>query len=541
MSNFTSMNKRLFVLLVVLMSLSLIGIIFVQGYWIRTSVENNEEQFSNVVAEVLNNVVEKVEQRELQAYYSQVSELVDSIKDVPKTSEFRNFFFIDRDLSSNEVMFISHGILEEKYEVSSTLFENGNEIAEGNELEGETSTITNFTRKRTKAIYREEYGLDGKPAQLLPVQRWEKIDNLPRSYRLMMDDVFRESSRRKPIHERVESQELDLLINNELQRLGLDLEFEYGIVSDGYPTRVRSKYFSYSKSSDYKAPIFKDTDQNTAFALIVNFPKKRGFLVNSILGMALLSLAFTLIIVLAFVSAIYQLIRQKQISEIKSDFINNMTHEFKTPIATINLAVEAIRNPSSIGDQEKVLRYLGMIREENKRMHAQVENVLRISKLEKNQLDIKKDRLHFHDLLQTAVDHIQLIVDDRQGSINMNLEASRDEVLANETHMTNVLVNILDNAVKYSPNAPQIEVKTELLKNQILLSISDQGAGMSKAVLKKVFEKFYREHTGDIHNVKGHGLGLAYVKKIVEDHQGEVYAESERGKGSTFYIKLPLI
>ena len=540
MSNFTSMNKKLFVLLVVLMSLSLVGIIFVQGYWIRTSVQNNEEQFSNVVAEVLNNVVEKVEQRELQDYYSQVSELVDSVKR-PKSSELQNFFFIDRDISSNEIMFYSHGILEEKYNVSSTLFENGNEIADGSANPSSDATVSNYTTKRTKAIYREEYGLDGKPSQLLPIQRWEKIGNLSQGEKLMMDDVFMQYAKRRPIHKRVETQELDLLIGNELQRLGLDLDYEYGIVSEGYPTRIRSKYFSYNEKSEYKAPIFRDMDSNTAFALMVNFPKKRGFLVNSILGMAMLSLAFTLIIVLAFVSAIYQLIRQKQISEIKSDFINNMTHEFKTPIATINLAVEAIRNPSSIGDQEKVLRYLGMIREENKRMHAQVENVLRISKLEKNQLDIKKERMMMHDLIQTAVDHIQLIVDDRQGKIEVHLESDRDEVLANETHMTNVLVNILDNAVKYSPEAPKIEVKTELLKNQILVSIRDEGAGMSKAVLKKVFEKFYREHTGNIHNVKGHGLGLAYVKKIVEDHQGEVYAESERGKGSTFYIKLPLI
>jgi len=540
MSNFTSMNKKLFVLLVVLMSLSLVGIIFVQGYWIRTSVQNNEEQFSNVVAEVLNNVVEKVEQRELQDYYSQVSELVDSVKR-PKSSELQNFFFIDRDISSNEIMFYSHGILEEKYDVSSTLFENGNEIADGSANPSGDATVSNYTTKRTKAIYREEYGLDGKPSQLLPIQRWEKIGNLSQGEKLMMDDVFMQYAKRRPIHKRVETQELDLLIGNELQRLGLDLDYEYGIVSEGYPTRIRSKYFSYNEKSEYKAPIFRDMDSNTAFALMVNFPKKRGFLVNSILGMAMLSLAFTLIIVLAFVSAIYQLIRQKQISEIKSDFINNMTHEFKTPIATINLAVEAIRNPSSIGDQEKVLRYLGMIREENKRMHAQVENVLRISKLEKNQLDIKKERMMMHDLIQTAVDHIQLIVDDRQGKIEVHLESDRDEVLANETHMTNVLVNILDNAVKYSPEAPKIEVKTELLKNQILVSIRDEGAGMSKAVLKKVFEKFYREHTGNIHNVKGHGLGLAYVKKIVEDHQGEVYAESERGKGSTFYIKLPLI
>ena len=194
-----------------------------------------------------------------------------------------------------------------------------------------------------------------------------------------------------------------------------------------------------------------------------------------------------------------------------------------------------------VDDGDKVSRYLGMIKDENKRMHAQVENVLRISKLEKNQLDIRKDRVDIHELIGDAIAHIELIVADRGGYVKSNLQAERAEVLANETHMTNVVVNILDNAVKYSPDSPKIEVFTEMVKNNIIIKIQDQGAGMSKAVLKRVFEKFYREHTGDIHNVKGHGLGLAYVKRIIEDHQGEVYAESEKGKGSTFFIKLPLI
>ncbi|MEL6917473.1 MAG: HAMP domain-containing sensor histidine kinase, partial [Bacteroidota bacterium] len=284
-----------------------------------------------------------------------------------------------------------------------------------------------------------------------------------------------------------------------------------------------------------------DSEGNTDFSLLISFPKKKKLLFGSIMGMAILSLLFTLIIVVAYAGAIYQLIRQKQISEIKSDFINNMTHEFKTPIATINLAVEAIKNPKIIDEKDKVLRYLGMIRDENKRMHAQVENVLRISKLEKNQLDISKDRVDVHDIIGDAVTHVELIVGDRGGYINTHLDADRSEVLANDMHFTNVIVNVLDNAVKYSPEAPKIDVFTEIAKNYIIVKIQDQGAGMSKAVLKKVFEKFYREHTGDIHNVKGHGLGLAYVKKIIDDHQGEVSAESEKGKGSTFYIKLPLI
>ena len=254
-----------------------------------------------------------------------------------------------------------------------------------------------------------------------------------------------------------------------------------------------------------------------------------------------MSLLFTIIIVLTYISALNQLLKQKQISEIKTDFINNMTHEFKTPIATINLALDAIRNPKIIDDPEKVKRYLGMIKEENKRMHAQVENVLRISKLEKNELDIDKENTDANEIIQDALDHISLIVEDRQGCITCDLNAKRTNVLLNDMHFTNVLVNVLDNAIKYSPNQPIINLATENIKDFLAIKISDKGSGMSKVAQKRVFEKFYREHTGDIHNVKGHGLGLSYVKQIIEDHNGTVYVESEKGKGSTFFIKMPLI
>jgi two-component system phosphate regulon sensor histidine kinase PhoR len=248
-----------------------------------------------------------------------------------------------------------------------------------------------------------------------------------------------------------------------------------------------------------------------------------------------------LVIVLTYSSALNQLIKQKQISEIKTDFINNMTHEFKTPIATINLALDAIKNPKIIEDKEKVQRYLQMIKEENKRMHAQVENVLRISKLEKNELDISKEPRDVTEIIEDAIEHVSLIVEDREGVVHSHFNAQRSTILLNEVHFTNVLVNVLDNAIKYSPNAPVIDVFTENIKDFILIKIQDQGAGMSKVAQKRVFEKFYREHTGDLHNVKGHGLGLAYVKQIVEDHNGQIFVESEKGKGSTFIIKMPLI
>ncbi len=526
------MNKRLFVFLVILMSLSLVGIISVQLYWIKRSVDDKEEQFSNAIAEVLNRVTDKIEEREMREYSNRFLSLKDSLGEI-RSSQLSNIFFIDRDINSNEILFYSHGILEEEYNIASTFFDS----ISG----GDSTQLKNITSKRTKTIFKEEYGLDGKSYRLNPIQKLEKIGGLTSVDKAVFEDVYREYAENVPIHKRVSRQEIELLLNQELSNMAIDTDFEYGIYSRGLPTKIKSRRFRFGKSTIYKAPIFKNSEGSSNFALLLTFPKKKKFLLQSVLGMAFLSLLFTLVIVIAYASAIYQLIKQKQISEIKSDFINNMTHEFKTPIATINLAVEAIRNPKIIGDQEKVIRYLGMIRDENKRMHAQVENVLRISKLEKNQLDISKDRVDAHELIQKAISHVELIVLDRGGYINTHLDAERSEILANDMHFGNVLVNIMDNAIKYSPEAPKIDIYTELAKNYILIRIQDQGAGMSKAVLKKVFEKFYREHTGDIHNVKGHGLGLAYVKKIVEDHQGEVYAESEKGKGSTFYIKMPLI
>ena len=519
--------------MVILMSLSLIGIIFVQGFWIKQSVEDKEERFSSLVSEALITVTEKIAQRETRDYTDRYIRAKDSLGE-PTSGHLGTFMYIEQDLNSDEIELYKHGILEEDYRIPSTFFDNGSGI-------DTTTTIKNYSSTRSKVVLKEDYGLDGRSYRLTPIEKFEKIGGWSKLEQARFEDVFSEYAKRVPIHKRVSKQEIELLLSRELENRGYDIDYEYGVYSNGLPTKVKSRKFKPTISTVYKAPLFRDAEGDSNFSLLISFPKKKKFLLKSILRMALLSLLFTLIIVIAYSGAIYQLIRQKQISEIKSDFINNMTHEFKTPIATINLAVEAIRNPKIIDDKDKVMRYLQMIRDENKRMHAQVENVLRISKLEKNQLDISKDRVDVHDIIQDAIAHVELIVADRGGYIETHLDAERTEVLANDMHFTNVIVNILDNAVKYSEEAPKIDIYTEVVKNNIIIKVQDQGAGMSKAVLKKVFEKFYREHTGNIHNVKGHGLGLAYVKKIVEDHQGEVYAESEKGKGSTFIIKLPLI
>lgn len=343
-----------------------------------------------------------------------------------------------------------------------------------------------------------------------------------------------------PIQKRISTEKLHQMLTNKLKVYGVDTPFEFALYSNGISTKVRSENFENDKYSTYNVPVFKDPDGLSQYQLMITFPEKREFLISKLLFITILSFVFTIIIIITYWSTWNQMNKQKQISEIKTDFINNMTHEFKTPIATINLALDAIKNPKVIDDKEKVQRYMQMIREENKRMNAQVENVLQISKLEKRELEIEKEPIEMELVIEDAIEHISLILENKDGKISTQLLAQESTVLINEFHFTNVLVNILENAVKYSVQKPTILVTTENVKDFLIIKIKDNGPGMSKITQKRIFEKFYREHTGDIHNVKGHGLGLSYVKRIVEEHNGYVSVESEKGKGSTFIIKLPL-
>ncbi len=510
------------------MSLSLIGIIFVQAYYINNTVKNKEEQFTFSVNNALEFVAKSIEERESKEYYYKYQNLINS-SETADSIAIRELFIYQEDDNINETWAYRNGVIEENFKLSTSLFDIGLD----------SITLKRITQRREQRIFLGTS--DNSDINISPEKTILNIGRLLEVERSIFDTYYRDLAKRRPIHKRVTLGEIARLLDLKLKQDRLDLDFEFAIYSNDLATKVQSGNFEFEKGAIYGTPIFLDNNKKSDFSLLVNFPKRKEFILSSILGMAVLSGLFTVSIFLVFASAMYQLIKQRKISQIKTDFINNMTHEFKTPIATINLALDAIRNPQVIDDKEKVKRYLLMIKDENKRMHAQVENMLRISKLEKNELNISKDRVELHDLIEDAITHIGLIVEDRNGYIKTDLSAEHSTVLANETHFTSVVVNILDNAVKYSPEEPKIKVCTENVGNSIILKIRDKGSGMSKAAIKKVFDKFYREHTGDIHNVKGHGLGLAYVKRIVEDHQGHVTIESEKGKGSTFIIKLPLI
>ena len=526
------MNKFFFRFLVFLMSLSLIGIILIQVYWFNTSLENNEEQFKFHIKQVLGNVAQKLQNQEEYSFYNKYNKLKDSIGKVPQKDDLLEYGYYQRNAKTKETIIYSNSIIAEDNDIFSTFFDKN----------ADSVKIKTFTAKRKTEVYgNSSIDKQGMQNKVTPDITIEKSGNLA-----ILDDArfqifFKDIASAMPIQDRVSKEVLQELLQKEFNEYAINTPFEFSIYSNGLATKIKSENFKFDKSATYSIPVFVDNEGKDKYRLLISFPQKRKFLFSEIISISLLSIIFTLIIIVAYANALNQLMKQRQISEIKTDFINNMTHEFKTPIATINLALDAIKNPKIIEDKEKVFRYLQMIRDENKRMHAQVENVLRISKLEKKELEINKESSNIQNVLEDAIEHVNLIIEDRNGIVNTHFQATRTSVLLNEVHLTNVFVNILDNAIKYSPNFPVIDIYTENVKDMIVIKIKDQGSGMTKAAQKRIFEKFYREHTGDIHNVKGHGLGLAYVKRIVEDHNGEVFVESEKGKGSTFIVKLPLI
>ncbi len=525
------MSKVRFRLLVGIMSFSLIGIIIVQLYWIISSYKNNEEQFKYHVQQVIGNVANTLQQDEATEFYRMYNQLRDSIGTPPKQNELKQYYVVERNPMTNEQIVYSNILVLEDYNIKSSFFDK----------KSDSLKVKNFVSKRKTEIYKGDDFDRNNLKQNYPDEVIEKTGDLDVLDKAQFDIYFKDIVALRSVDERISKAKLKELLEKELKQYGVNAKFEFGVYNRGLATKIKSDEFEYEDDSTYGVPVLVDNENKSKYQLYITFPEKSKYLFSSLIGITFLSILFTIVIIAAYLNAINQLIKQKQISEIKTDFINNMTHEFKTPIATINLALDAIKNPKVINDPEKVDRYLQMIRDENKRMHAQVENVLRISKLERREFDVDKEAMDVHEIIEDAVEHVSLIIQDRGGEINLHLDARRSDVLGNDFHFTSVIVNILDNAIKYSADIPVIDVYTENFKEYILIKIKDNGVGMSKQAQKRIFDKFYREHTGDLHNVKGHGLGLAYVQQIVEVHNSQVYVESEKGKGSTFIIKMPLI
>lgn len=526
------MNKVKFRILVFFMSVSLIGLILIKFYWINLLLQKSNEQFKQNVQQIIGNVSDKINEREFRDFFATYKKIADSSETMPNQKDIKKFFYVSRNNKTNETIIYSNSIIAQDYDINATFF---NKLAD-------SLPIQNYLADRKTKVYKSS-GLDRESLRLKerPDITVENKGALDRLDKVQLEIVYNDIMSQKFLGDRISKDDVDRILRKELLKNEVKTPFEFGIYNNGLATKIASENFEYDTKNTFGVPIFHDIDGNSRYQLLVTFPQRSKYVLSSIIWVIMLSIMLTMIIIFTYLSALRQLITQKQISEIKSDFINNMTHEFKTPIATINLALDAIRNPKIIDDKEKVHRYLQMIKDENKRMHVQVDNVLRISKLEKKELDINKEPHDINEIIEEAVEHISLIVEDSDGQLTTHLNATNTNVLLNDSHFVNVIVNMLDNAVKYSIEKPIITISTENAVGYVLIKIKDNGIGMSKAAQKRVFEKFFREHTGNVHNVKGHGLGLSYVKQIIDDHNGLISVESEKGKGSVFTIKMPII
>ena len=293
--------------------------------------------------------------------------------------------------------------------------------------------------------------------------------------------------------------------------------------------------------SPLQAP--ENTDANAILpdeVLVVVIPNFRDIVIGEMRVMVAGAIFFTLVIIATFYVTVNALVRQKKLSEIKNDFINNMTHEFKTPLATISLAVDALRNEKVVHDRTKSEYFTGIIKEENRRMNKQVETILQASLLDRQEQQLNLRALHAHVLIQEAMENFQLQLEGKGGRSELQLNAKNDLVQLDEVHFMNIVTNLIDNAVKYSKENPIIRIITHSTPKSLVIRIEDNGIGMSKETQRRIFEKFYRAHTGNLHNVKGFGLGLSYVKTIVEGHHGKIKVDSVVGKGTNFTLEFPL-
>ena len=525
------MKKKQFLSLVIFMLFSLSGIIFIQGYWIYTSMKNIEEEFSLTVRQALSSVAEEVQVRELRYYFDQFETVIDSAGS-PETSEFRDvFLFYDNDAPSNLSALHAFGILEEEYNVPVSSLEN---VSKSNKK------LKDFKGVRTTTILKETFDRENRVS--LSIEKLKDIERINAFEQATYKAFFSDLANTFPIHKRLNSYELEVILQRSFIERNIITPFEFGVFSDGLATKVSSNnYIENQKGPQYSVPLFLENEGVNTYDLVVSFPKKNSYLTSSIIGITLLSLALTLLIIIVCAYSIYEIVQQKKISEIKSDFINNMSHEFKTPIATINLAIDALTNKSVKNDPEKVDRYLTMLREENKRMQDQVENVLMISQLDRGTTPLEVQSHAINTLVEEAISHVALIVKSKNGTLKSLLKAEHQNVAVDKNHFMNVFVNLLDNAIKYSLEAPLVEVKTFNEGESWIFEIKDHGIGMDSDTMKLIFKKFYRQQGGNIHNIKGHGLGLSYVKKIVELHNGTIHVQSEKDKGTTFQVRLPLV
>lgn len=521
------MNRNWIFILTVLAVFGLTGLTVVQIIWLKNAIAVKEQRFDNDVREALYEIAEKVESFEYEPF---VKELIASnaIDIGVGSSDFKNMTY-QQNLGEQKV----YVYLEDGVDSSLAIEINFNK--------------TDNWRDKSFDVTADDQPI-GMEVGRLPISIMVDPHELATKYlsqkKAIHEMVLKQIFSLQPITEVLDTGNLKNIINETLAKKSIHTEFEFGV------TEYTLNNFVFVSSgaaleelydTKYSVTLFKGNIYESAKQLMLTFPNRRQYMLNSLWLPLSFSTLFLLLVIGSFGLALYIILRQKQLSAMKMDFINNMTHELKTPISTISLASQMLKDEGIAAQSASRLKYAGMIYDENKRLANQVEKVLQMARMENGDIKYNKNPIDVHELLEIALNQFYIQVEDSGGELIQSLNAKESIIMADELHLTNVVNNLLDNALKYNDKeVPVIEVSTALDGDDILISVEDNGMGLKKDELNKIFDQFYRVNKGDVHDTKGFGIGLSYVKSIVQAHNGTITVQSQFSKGTTFTIRLPL-
>jgi signal transduction histidine kinase len=515
--------------IVIAIIISLLGLIVIQYRWIQENYEVHEKRFDQDVYSVLGNVAQGIERNEAVAYFSSsgltdAGKAINMIYDTVQT--IKNFH-----PKINLVDSVGQHAMKFGFSDTSAGF-----------VSKFMGSIT-YLQERAQKLHevktdRDIFKNDVDRERHIIEMQFKKYNHLFQdlAVQFMLDD--------KCLKDRITGDQVQKLLQEEFKKKGINTPLQYAIFdnfSEGMLYgNLQTRKEDAQSTNFYSIKLFPNDLYENSGILILNFPQKENYIFQSMWLMLTASIAFIFIILASFGGSFYIIYRQKKLDDLKTDFINNMTHEFKTPVATISLASQMLKNDRVISNPEKILNYSNIIDEENKRLSGHIENVLQAARLDKGEFKLKLDPVNINELLDDIADSLELRIQNENGLIIRHLNAEKPQITGDLFHLTNAFYNVLDNAIKYKKDEHlKITISTKNTFRGVMIIIEDEGIGISKEDQKKIFEKFYRVPTGNIHNVKGFGLGLSYVKVILSMHGGDISVHSESGKGSRFEIFVP--
>jgi len=521
------MSKKTIWLVTFALSITLIGLFIVQGFWIRNAIRINEQHFDQLINKTLNDVVNQLENQEM--VYQIINEVEPYERQGNEQDQSVAYSFRLNKTQQKKYSLNQYNLDQRVLEVTSLDsidFSNRFDIVSPNPLQFQSKEKYRMSQS-LKEKFRERLESE------LQTDLSEKrifVENIVN--KLIQVDVG--------IENRLDKKAVDSLLSKELNEKGISLDYEFAVMNKQDSTVLASGDFSPGANHVvYQDRLFPNDVIVKDNFLKIYFNDREGYIFKSTGSMALISIILSFIVILGFALTTHIMFKQKRLSRIKNDFVNNMTHELKTPISTISLATQMLKD-NSIPESSKNLGSISkIIDDETIRLSSQVEKVLKTAVFNSGRVNIKPKQLDVHQIIENVLKSFYIQVENRNGRIDKQLNANHPEAEVDEVHFTNVMFNLLDNAVKYSPHDPRVKVETRDVRQGILVAVEDNGIGIRKKDQKKIFDQFYRVPTGNRHDVKGFGLGLNYVKKMVEEHNGQIHLNSEYKKGTRFEIIIP--